>query len=297
MSENRHGSRPIDSLRGKSFVRSSATPQATRNIEITTKANPAAKFIIEKPTKINLSFAKQPGATTPKIERPAAPLKVTPAPKPANYNPAPQSTPMAAPIPAQTPTQTTIQIPQRPSTPNQVSPMMHQISNPAPIVPSQPPPVIITKEFISPQPPAAADYFSKFSLLSFVTSFKDEKSFNETDLYSLGLNLNKEEPLLPMLHSVLSDAPLLNNSCYPMPKSYAALERSENPIEKINLFSDSILLFIFYTQSQTDMQTAASNELIRRGFQYDEEKCTWSNSEGAEWDINQWKFAEQETDE
>ena len=152
--------------------------------------------------------------------------------------------------------------------------------------------IIITKQFIPPQPPAAPDFFSKMSLLSYVTSFKDEKSFNETDLFSLGINMKEKEPMLPMLHSVLSDAPLSSHSVYPTPKSYADLSTNEDPVAKIGLFKDQILFFIFYTQPKTEMQAAAYKELEDRGYSYDEDKGIWLNSDGAEWDVNQWKLIE-----
>lgn len=289
-----HGSRPIDSVGGRNFVRSSATPQATRPIEITISKNSNAKFVIEKPQKSNISIGKAPGQSSPKIERAQPQIKVQ---KSTTTNQAPLSSPGLAPVPPPSTTNapTPIVVPVRPQTPNQVSPIIHAAPPPpAQFVAPQPPPVIITNEFIPPQPPAAADYFSKYSLLAFAQSANDGKDFNSTDLNNLGLNLSKEEPLLPMLHSVLSDAPLLNNSSYPMPKSYVAIEKAENPADKTGLFSDSILLFIFYTQVGTEAQQSAYTELTKRGYSFDEEKCSWSNTEGAEWDVNQWKFAEQE---
>lgn len=295
---DRHGSRPIDSVGGRSFVRSSATPQATRPIEITTAKNSSAKFVIEKPQRMNISIGKTQNQSTPKIERNHTPLKVQAPAR--SQNQAPASNPVLAPPPDKVMVQAPAPIITTPrsSAPHPPPQASHSapVNQPAPVAQTQSPP-IVTNEFISPKPPAPADYFSKFSFLSFVQSFKEERSFNETDLNALGLNLNKEEPLLPMLHSVLSDAPLLNNSCYPMPKSYTAFAKTEDPTESIQMFSAPILLFIFYTQMHTEMQTAASNELMKRGFSYDEEKGSWSNPEGAEWDINQWKFAEPETDD
>jgi hypothetical protein len=136
------------------------------------------------------------------------------------------------------------------------------------------------------------EIFSRLSLLSFVSSFEDGKSFNETDLATLGLDLQCDKPLLPMLHSVLSDAPLLNHSCHPIPESYKKVAVSGMPLEKVKLFSDETLMFIFATEAQTRLQSSAADELTRRGLVFDEERGRWQTQSGREWNMDLWKETE-----
>ncbi|KAK8833843.1 transcriptional regulator [Tritrichomonas musculus] len=141
--------------------------------------------------------------------------------------------------------------------------------------------------FPNPQP----DAFHRLSLLSFVSTFEDEKSFNETDLEVLGLDLKCQEPLLPMLHSVLSDAPLLDHSRHPMPECYSKIQ-SGKPIEKISLFSPQTLLFIFYTYPRDPLQVQAAAELIRRNWMFDEVEG-WRDQDGNTWSVDQWRESEE----
>ena len=130
--------------------------------------------------------------------------------------------------------------------------------------------------------------FERLSLLSFVSSFEDEKSFNETDLEVLGLDLKCQEPLLPMLHSVLSDAPLLDHSRHPMPECYSKIQAG-NPAEKLSLFTPKTLLFIFYTYPRDPLQIQAAAELIKRQWVFDEENEEWRDQDGNPWSVDQWR--------
>ncbi|OHT11320.1 hypothetical protein TRFO_19305 [Tritrichomonas foetus] len=149
------------------------------------------------------------------------------------------------------------------------------------IQPSQPP----------PQPPQP-DAFCRLNLLSFVSSFDDEKSYNETDLESLGLDLKYQEPLLPMLHSVLSDAPLLDHSKHPMPECYSKIAPAGKPQEKLSLFSPQTLLFIFYTFPRDPLQIQAAAELTRRQYTFDDDTEEWKDPDGNVWAVDQWKEQE-----
>ena len=174
--------------------------------------------------------------------------------------------------------------PQIPARPVSTVSMDIQIRTPQPVVqpppPSHPPP--------APQQPQ----MSRFSLLSFVSSFEEGKSFNETDLASLGLDLQCDKPLLPMLHSVLSEAPLLDKSCLPVPECYTKIENAGEPREKISLFTDQTLMFIFATQTRTPLQAQAAEELQKRGFVFDVENEKWRMPNGNEWSIDEWREIE-----
>lgn len=152
---------------------------------------------------------------------------------------------------------------------------------PAPINPD-PKPIDLDEINPTPQP----DIFHGLFLLSFVSAFKGEKSFNETDLEALGLDLKCQEPLLPMLHSVLSDSPLLDHSRHHMPECYSKIQFG-NPSEKLSLFTPNTLLFIFYTYPHDPLQSQAAKELQRRQWQYDEEKEEWKDPDNNTWPADQ----------
>lgn len=186
------------------------------------------------------------------------------------------------------PEQMNTSINQNPQFVNKPSAFFGQALHQAPIItpPSQP-----TTTTSPPIP--SADAFNRLSLLSFVSTFEDEKSFNETDLEVLGLDLKCQEPLLPMLHSVLSNAPLLDHSKYPTPESYSSVNQPGNPIEKVALFPPATLLFIFYTCPHDPLQVQAAQELLRRQWTYDDENEEWRDPDGNPWSISQWKKTEE----
>jgi CCR4-NOT transcription complex subunit 2 len=161
----------------------------------------------------------------------------------------------------------------------------HQVT-PAP---PPPPPVAIRPQQIARLQSPQSDLASRLSLLSFVTSFEDGKTFNETDLASLGLDLNYEKPIVPILHSVLSDSPLAGRSWHPIPECYAKVPAPGLPQDKISLFSEQTLMFIFDTEPRSALQNMAANELIKRGFVYDDESERWRTTEGREWSVELWK--------
>jgi hypothetical protein len=133
---------------------------------------------------------------------------------------------------------------------------------------------------------------SKLSLVAFVAAFEDGKSFNETDLATLGIDLNCQRPLLPMLHSVLSDAPLLTYSCHPLPDYYPRACATGLAQDKMAIFSDQTLLFIFETDTKSLLQKAVADELARRGWVFEEETERWISPSGNEWNVNEWKEIE-----
>jgi hypothetical protein len=133
---------------------------------------------------------------------------------------------------------------------------------------------------------------SRLSLAQFVSQFEEGKSFNETDLGSLGLNLNYSGPFLPMLHSVLSSAPLLTVSCHPIPDYYLKCPSIGSMEDKQSLFTDQTLMFIFHTETGTPFQRMAAEELFRRGFQLDEYTGKWYTKNQNEWSIDEWRELE-----
>ena len=127
------------------------------------------------------------------------------------------------------------------------------------------------------------DSYCKYSLHSFVTSFEDQTDFNETDLSKLGINLDTEQPILPNLHSVFSDAPLLFATN--IPNSY---KDCIPPAVEMSYFDKETLFLIFYTQPQ--YQNSVANELTNKfHFTWDEEHSVWKTSNDTIWDVSSWK--------
>ena len=258
--------RPIDTSGGRMFVRQSLSPQV--HIEYTPvvssrqgprieRAHTGNGLVISGPTPKPITFT---------INNPNQPQRHVISIQP---QPRPQFSPQLV----------QSQIPPR--------------SNTTPIEPSVKPPPQISQQPIRPQisqqrPVPQSSELAKLSLLSFISSFEETKTFNETDLASLGLDLKCEKPLLPMLHSVLSDAPLLDKSCLPIPECYTKANAGD-PQEKIGVFSDQTLVFIFETQTGTTMQTLAAEELKKRGFSFDSESGKWRIPSGNEWSVDQWR--------
>lgn len=242
---------------------------------------------ISRPTK-SISINTVSGIQ-PKIERKT----------PINFNPAPmQANPMPPQLqiqrPGMHPEHTTIQVTtsvQRPVSPARSMSVSIGTPQRPTFAPKQtvqvvaPPTVTISK----PVSPQQIEQYNKVSLLSFVTQFEEDKSFNETDLGDLGLDLKCQEPLLPMLHSILSDAPLLDKSVLPMPDCYRKIPSLEKPQEKMNMFSKETLMFIFYSMPKTPLQAQAAEELVKHGYTFDEEAGVWKTSNGMIWSVEQWK--------
>ena len=138
--------------------------------------------------------------------------------------------------------------------------------------------------FFPSTPIPIPDSYCKYSLAQFVTSFQDQTDFNETDLSKLGINLDTEEPILPHLHSVFSDAPLLFSTHIP-PNSYKDFP---TPSFDMNSFDKETLFLIFYTQPQ--QQSLAANELISKyHFTWDENNLVWKTGNDTIWDVTTWK--------
>jgi hypothetical protein len=249
-------------------------------------------------TKIAVTKAKPTGGikvqvgptgNQPKVERRPAGVALI------SFNPAPLTATVAPP-----PTQISVG---RPSTPQ------IQVAVPPPVAHSKTPdvtqgpppaPIIVKIPQREPQPQPAFqqnEQFSRLSFLAFVTSFEEAKSFNETDLSSLGLDLKYQEPLLPLLHSVLSDAPLLDHSVLVSPECYSKIPMLGNPQDKLTMFSDETLMYVFYTFAKDLLQGLAADELVKRGWVYIEDTEEWRNANGLVWNVEQWKALEAVPDE
>jgi hypothetical protein len=157
--------------------------------------------------------------------------------------------------------------------------------------PSTPIPPQLRPNQIARLPPAQSDLAYRLSLASFVSQFEEGKSFNETELSGLGLDLHYDRPILPLLHSVLSEAPLAGHSWHGIPEHYREVAPSRPPQDKVALFSEQTLLFIFETEPRSPLQAMAADELARRGFVFDEEAEKWRTPNRRDWDTERWREA------
>lgn len=98
----------------------------------------------------------------------------------------------------------------------------------------------------NPIPKKPEGYHSeKLTLNSFVSSFQSYKSFNETKLESLGIDLNSNQPLLPDIYSVLSELPMPSVKPNSVPNSYKNLNFEGNVLNRIELFPVQTLILRF----------------------------------------------------
>lgn len=278
---------------GRAFERHATTPNQNMGTPvIAARSGPKIEISKNKNTSITI----QP-TNSPKIER-RAPLNIS-------FRSQAQNPP---------PPNITISVPtNRPATPTQHTPPTFNppVVNPPPAVvqpPARvqstpiPPQQQPTVNLSTPKPlapvqtqPTPSENYNRLSLLSFVSAFEDTRTFNETDLASLGLDLKCSEPLLPMLHSVLSDAPLLEHSCHPTPECYTKILPTGEPQDKISLFTPQTLFFIFYTYTNNPLQILAADELTKRGYTFDEETCEWHSDPGLVWNCDTWKEQQEAT--
>lgn len=84
------------------------------------------------------------------------------------------------------------------------------------------------------------------------------------DLTTLGLNLSSSDVLYSTFASPFSDTPLRRDTQYQIPQCYYIQPPLPPPIDKMGLFSDETLFYIFYSMPQDALQVAASNELYVR---------------------------------
>lgn len=271
--------------------------QAPVNINIATKSKGAIQIQKSQKSAIKIdtqgSDKKNIVTTPPQVERATTPNPVISISNPNRPNSHPYPIHQTEPIDPKRMNMTFNPNPQIPQMqpPNKMSQPIFAppVSANSIMQPNIQPIVSQPKPISMPQ----TDAFNRLSLLSFVSSFEDEKSFNETDLEGLGLDLKCQEPLLPMLHSVLSNAPLLDHSRYPTPECYSKIQQNDKASDKISLFPPQTLLFIFYTYPRDPLQIQAAQELIDRKWIYDEELEEWRDPDRNVWSVDQWKAIEE----
>lgn len=113
----------------------------------------------------------------------------------------------------------------------------------------------------------------------------------EFDVYNLGIDLQTTDPLLPDVYYVGSDAPMIFHGQYPGP-SYPRNPDPTDAIDRIRVFSDETLIFMFFLHARDKIQRAAFLELKKRQYSFDTEKNTWYDKFGHIFDIESFKFVQ-----
>lgn len=95
------------------------------------------------------------------------------------------------------------------------------------------------------------------------------------DLTTLGLNLSSTDVLYATFASPFSDAPLKREPEFHIPSCYYMRPPLPPPIDKMSLFSDETLFYIFYSMPRDALQVAAAAELQARDWTYHVEQKLW----------------------
>jgi len=95
------------------------------------------------------------------------------------------------------------------------------------------------------------------------------------DLTSLGLNLSSAEVLFSSFASPFSEEPISKDPELQIPSCYIIRPPLPAPNDKMNLFSDETLFYIFYSMPGDALQIAAAHELQARDWSYHMELKLW----------------------
>ncbi|CAG2112255.1 unnamed protein product [Medioppia subpectinata] len=126
------------------------------------------------------------------------------------------------------------------------------------------------------------DQFGMVGLLTFIRAAESDQSLVSlalgTDLTTLGLNLNSNEPLYQTFAGPWSDQPLKPPEIdYPVPTEYlinASIRDKLAPL-KLNRYGDDLLFFLFYMYAGDIIQILAASELYVRDWRYHKDERIW----------------------
>jgi len=96
-----------------------------------------------------------------------------------------------------------------------------------------------------------------------------------TDLTVLGLNLSSPDVLYATFASPFSSSPLKREPDYSIPSCYYMQPELARPDNKMSLFSEDTLFYIFYSMPGDIMQIASANELQSREWYFHKELKIW----------------------
>ena len=131
-----------------------------------------------------------------------------------------------------------------------------------------------------------------FTVESFVRDFNNGECFFIKDSNDMGIDIDDEEEIAPKIYNILSDSPLAKDTHCKIPESYTQIPDMD-PGEKISVFPDSVLFFMFYAEEPNEENREfVSQELGKRGYVFDPQKNIWTYNTGSHWDINVWGKSE-----
>ncbi|KAJ6253913.1 ccr4-not transcription complex subunit 2 [Anaeramoeba flamelloides] len=95
------------------------------------------------------------------------------------------------------------------------------------------------------------------------------------DLQSLGLDLNTSDPLYLKFTSPWKSKLNQEKKEYEIPEYYNLTPPPVLTLEQINRFSDTLLLYMFYSSPRDALQLVATQNLIQRGWAYHKKLHVW----------------------
>lgn len=128
-----------------------------------------------------------------------------------------------------------------------------------------------------PQPDGGDDQYDLLGLLKVLkmTNLNLNILAFGTDLTTLGLNLSSTDVLHTTFASPFSSTPLKQEPNHSIPDCYFINPPLTVPTDKMNLFSDETLFYIFYGMPNDVLQVAAAVELAARDWSYHTELRVW----------------------
>eukprot|EP01119_Soliformovum_irregulare_P021880 TRINITY_DN7368_c0_g1_i2.p1 TRINITY_DN7368_c0_g1~~TRINITY_DN7368_c0_g1_i2.p1 ORF type:complete len:422 (-),score=95.44 TRINITY_DN7368_c0_g1_i2:153-1418(-) len=96
-----------------------------------------------------------------------------------------------------------------------------------------------------------------------------------TDLTTLGLNLNSSECLYSTFASPWAEGPTRREPEFYIPPCYYVQDQLQPAQQKMDLFSDETLFYIFYSMPKDQLQLTAAAMLYSREWRYHKEHRLW----------------------
>lgn len=126
------------------------------------------------------------------------------------------------------------------------------------------------------------DQFGMVGLLTFIRAAESDQNLVSlalgTDLTTLGLNLNSNDPLYSTFAGPWSDQPLKPPEIdYPVPTEYLINTTIRDKLAplKLNRYGDDLLFFLFYMYAGDIIQILAASELYIRDWRYHKDERIW----------------------
>eukprot|EP00727_Mastigamoeba_balamuthi_P002138 m51a1_g11921 hypothetical protein (468) ;mRNA; r:667943-669792 len=125
--------------------------------------------------------------------------------------------------------------------------------------------------------PAVMDRYSMMGLLSVIRASNPDLSNLALgiDLTSLGLNLAANNCLHATFVTPFGKDVTKPDPEYHLPLCYLQQRELDHPIQKVPMFADETLFYIFYSMPRDELQLAAAKELCRNDWKFHKELKVW----------------------